>query len=851
MRFTHKTIKILSAVLLSAVCLSVQAQSGKLEKANRLFEEEAYPDAIRLYKKVLKKKPVMEAREHLAVSYEKTGQYGQAMEQYRKLVNLPAPKNIYYFDYGRLLKMNGRYEEAQDNFEKYRQTGENTVLAMKYKQSCDFAMDLMEDSLKYEIKPESYNKYSSDFGPEITSTGILFTSSRNRGFFSRVLNRRSNDYFYDLYFAESVMKGGKPTYKVKPVRGKVNTRFHEGPAVLDKEGSTMYFTRSNFLNGKRKTDGNGVNNLKIFSAKRVGKKWKEVEPLPFNSDEYSVGHPALTRDGNAMVFASDMPGGFGGSDLYVVRKEGDAWSQPENLGPVVNSLGDELFPSLTADGTLMFSSDGHPGMGGLDIFFVKREDSRWGEVRNAGYPLNGPADDFGTSMIAGKARGYMSSNRDGGEGRDDIYNFERQMTITGTIVAVADGEPMEGVEVSVMDDSGVPAKYTTDENGRFEVLGKYGKDYFFTANKPEYVEEKLRLPTRELSPLEDPEVRMEMERDLHFDIAGKVTDAKNGSGLNAAKIRLKKTTGSSRVGYADGTGQYEEPLDMQTEYTVFVGKEGYIPKIATVSTMGKSETELFRVDAELEKGRFILVEGQVVRKDNSAPLPDATVHTVDLNTRKEIQRVNTNKAGQFNIILDPGVEQMLLVSSKNDYFTARMEVPVLDSTTNDTTIYPTIELVPWEVGQVVKIIYYEYNKSNILNESSKDLFEIVYFLEDNPAASVELGSHTDSRGSASYNQELSQRRGDAAVGFIVDQGIEKSRIESKGYGESQLTNDCKDGAKCTDEAHGKNRRTEIKIIKIDDDKKEIGLPGSLKIDKSKIKELQITGKGKDKVKREN
>lgn len=831
------SVKTLSLIVLATCWFQIStAQNRSIEKGIALYNEQAYPMAIQYLTRGLKKLEDGNARSLLANSYEEIGNYSASEAEWKKLAEGNGAKPEWLFNYGRLLKMGGKYAMAKEYFEKYRQTGHGNVLAQRSKQSCDLAMDLMKDSTRYKISHEPFSGKASDMGPFITRTGVMFASTRPRGFCKRVLNMRNNDYFYDIYNADRSTKT-KNGWQTKPLKGKVNSRFHEGPAVLSNDGNTLYFTRSNYSGGKRKTNGNGVNTLQIYSAKRVGKKWKDVEVLSFCSPEYSTGHPALSADGLTMYFSSNRPGGFGGSDLYRVSKEGNGWGEPENLGPGVNSLGEDLFPTLAVDGSLLFSSDGHPGMGGLDIFIVSPENGRFGEVRNAGYPLNGPTDDFAVSLIKGKAKGFFSSDRKGGSGKDDIYSFERKMVVQGTVVDASNGKPLQGAVVELNDGVSTVTSATSDAQGKFQFPAEFGKEYMIIANAKDFLQGRVRLEADKLSPLADPKVEVKLEPDLYFEVFGKVVDAGESNPLSNTQLRMKKVSGSSKNAYSGQDGKYNQRLELETDYTVFYVKEGYVPQIKEISTVGKTKTERFEENITLQKGRYILLEGEVVKKDNQQPVPNAVVHSIDVKNRREIMTTHTNSVGQFNAILDPAIEQILLVSSDKEYFTARYEVPGLNASSNDTTIYPRIELVPWEVGQLVKIIYYDYNKSDITLVASKDLFEIVYFLKDNPEASVELGSHTDSRGSDSYNQNLSQGRSDAAVEFIVSQGIEQNRIAAKGYGESKLVNGCKDGVECTEEQHSENRRTEIRITEINNAAPK-ATPLNLFINKDRVKQLE-------------
>ena len=231
---------------------------------------------------------------------------------------------------------------------------------------------------------------------------------------------------------------------------------------------------------------------------------------------------------------------------------------------------------------------------------------------------------------------------------------------------------------------------------------------------------------------------------------------------------------------------------------------------------------MFIFNPKMEPGNYILVEGRTVAREDESPIPGVNVRTVDTENRVERKATRSRLDGKFWKVLDPTVE-MFVVGSKEGYFASRADLPAPDSTWQDTIAPITLYMVKYEVGALVKTIYYDYNKSDIRKLASKDLYEIVYFLQDNPDVSVELDSYTDSRGGDAYNKSLSQRRSDAAVNYIISRNIRKGRVVAKGLGETNLLNKCKDGVECTDEEHAVNRRTEIRVTDLDE-KKQIKEP---------------------------
>lgn len=800
---------LLLALLLMVGTFQVStAQNNRIKKADKLYEGLAYPAAIRLYKKGLKDEKNLRAMERLADSYKKIGETGNAEKVYAEITKMSSSAPINQFYYGQMLKSNGKYNEARNWFESYLQTGENPKRAATFIESCDYAMDLKKDSSRYEIQRESFNVSESDFGPVLHRRGLLYTSSRARGFGSRFINMRDREkYFYDIYNVER--NTSKKGYKVRPLKGKVNTKFHEGPGIFSPDGNTLYFTRSNFHKGDKGEDQRGITRLKIFSATQEKGKWKNVEELPFNDDKYSCGHPALSSDGTFMVFSSDIPGGFGGTDLYISRYDGAKWGIPTNLGSEINTLGDEQFPYLHPSGTLFFSSDGHAGMGGLDIYASNVNGDGWGTPKNAGYPMNSSKDDFGVAWNKGKPRGYFSSNR---TGNDDIYTFKRQMMVKGTVVDSRTGEPIEGARVSVLDASNKEQKFVTGEDGVFSYPADWGKEYLATVNRQDYIQTREKLSTKEVGQLDDLDVKLPMERDMIFTLSGNIKDAESGSPLEGATVRIIAFKDSRTS--ADASGNYFSELEENTEYTLVIRKPGYVPQLANVSTVGKKDPEDFIVNASLQKGRSMLVEGRTFVRETYAPLAAVNVRGVDLGSHRETKATASRTDGRFWMVLDP-TRDHYLIGSKQGYFAGRSVLPAASSFTGDTTVQVEIPMVPYEIGAVVKIIYYDYNQSNITNLASMNLYEIIYFLMDNPEASVDLSSFTDSRGGDGYNQKLSQRRSDAAVGYITDRGISSRRIKAKGMGETGLVNACGDNAKCSEEMHSLNRRTEIRVTELD------------------------------------
>ncbi len=798
---------VLALMAVAMLCSQLFAQTGALKKGDKLYEQMVYPGAIRQYERGLGQSQDLRAAERLADAYVQVSNFTMAEKWYAKVVTMKGAAPVNLMHYGMMLKTNGKYAEARDWFNKYLQTGENPSAAARLITSCDFAVEARKDSTRYQISPEPCNSKGSEFGPVLFQQGFMMVAEAHTGG-RRILNQRNNNSFYDVYYAER-NPSKKSGVKVKRLKGQVNRKYHEGPVALSKDQSKLYFTRSNYVKNRKGRNPMQQSKLKIFTADYSRGKWKHVESLAFNSENYGCGHPALSADGNTLVFSSDIPGGFGGTDLYVCQREGSTWGTPMNLGSAINTDGDEQFPYLHANGTLFFASTGHAGFGGFDIFAARKSGDRWSDVVNGGYGLNSAKDDFTITWLPGKSMGYFASNR---TGDDNIYMFKRQMRVNGVIVDRQTNQPISGATVSLLDASNQETKYVTDAQGRFSHQAEWGKEYLVTASKDQYLQLRERLNTNDVSPMEDLSKTLSMEHDLILSVSGQVTDAATKQPITDAQVRVVAT--DDRSFPTDGQGNYYAELESDQEYAVIVRKPGFIPQVFYFSTEGKRKSEEFKFNAPLIAGNAALVQGRTVENESRMPIAMVHVRAYSMLNQKETSAALSRKDGRFwEIIVDPKSDP-ILIGSKAGYFAARAEMPGLDSTSKDMLIDVTIGMVPYEIGALVKIIYYDYNKSDIRKLASRDLQEIVYFLEDNTEASVELRSYTDSRGGAPYNEQLSQRRADAAVGYISSQGISSKRLSSKGFGESNLVNKCADNVECTDEEHSANRRTEIRITKL-------------------------------------
>ncbi|MGL4598154.1 MAG: tetratricopeptide repeat protein, partial [Bacteroidia bacterium] len=419
----NKKINIL-LLLFALVVVPLTAQIGR---GHRYFADGKYALAIPAYEKGLRKKADPKAMENLANCYRISKNYPKAEEWYAKTIAAnPNASPQVHFHYGIVLRNNGKVVEAREQFKTYLGQAPNDRLAESPVRALDDMQVWSTQMPMYDVKNvQTLNSPQSDFSPAFLGNKLLFVSDRGE---TDLLNGENESNtaraFLSIYEAtkKSENEDSVTFAKVHKLPRKLNKEFHNGPVSITEDGQLMAFNR---VDGQLRLKAKKyVNRPKIFFCQRRGKGWGSPKPFQYNSNEYSVAHPSLSADGQVLYFSSDMPGGQGGKDIWMCKREGEGWSQPQNIGAPVNTPGDEVFPYMRKDGMLYFSSDGHPGLGGLDIFQCANEKGKWMEVVNQGMPLNSSTDDFGMVFNEDASRGYFSSDRSGGLGSDDIYSFK-------------------------------------------------------------------------------------------------------------------------------------------------------------------------------------------------------------------------------------------------------------------------------------------------------------------------------------------------------------------------------------------------------------------------------------------
>ena len=598
----HFTIYVLFLIIVSSLYSCKSAKLSDAEEKQRIGE---YYEAAAIYRKVYTKTSPKkrDLRGYIAYRMAECNRLinntGKATSAYMNAIRYDYPDSTVYLRMGQMLQKTGRYPEAIKNYDIYMENDPSNLLAINGIQGCELAPGWKKNPTRYEVRRmDKFNSRRGEFSPMLAGDKydqLYFASSRSKDKDAKVsaITGQNNN---NLFLVKQDEKGAW----LAPVEleDEVNTEYDEGTPSFSPDGNTMYYTYC-------AQDPEGPRTAEIYISTRSSAKWGKGTRATIVKDSVTaLGHPSISPDGKYLYFVSDAVGGFGGKDIFRARVAGNDFGPMENLGEEINTPGDEMFPYVRDSVTLYFASNGHPGMGGLDLFKATQDSTGKWKVENLGAPINSMADDFGITFAGKEERGFFCSNRNDARGYDHIYSFERP-TITIFI---------EGIVNDV----------------------------------DEY-------------PIEDATVR----------IVGK-------DGLNV-KVPVKK----------DGT--YRVELERDIRYVMMASARGYLNQNYELHTGPEEKNETYIVD----------------------------------------------------------------------FFLSPISKPV-----------------------VIDNIFYDFDKATLRPESKKALDEMIKMLNDNPNVTIELGAHTDRKGTDQYNERLAQRRAQSVVDYLIAGGIEAARLEAKGYGES-------------------------------------------------------------------
>lgn len=636
--------KSLTLLLAITTLIAVQAEKPIVKVGDWYYKQFDYKKAILFYEKALKKdEKNVYVLQKIADSYRLVNDWPKAETYYASLAQMENANSINKLYYAEALRANQKYPEAKVYYKQYQDVAPTDVSVKERLQGLDKVEELSQDHGFYDVKNlDKINSKYSDFGVDMfKDTGIYFCSNRFPDAYVVHKDVWTQGNFLQIYEAYKDDTASGNITKCNLMSGRtVNRKFHEGTSSYNDKMKEMYVDRSNY-NGKRAfTAADKTVKLKIYRIVWLpdANRWGDelVEAVPFNDKEYSVCHPSLSKDAKTIYFASDKPGGYGGVDIYMSMREiGGQWGTPINLGPKVNTSGDEMFPYIANDGTLYFASNGHLGLGGLDVFstsMVKTGNkmTNWTEPENLGYPINTNMDDFNYVIADDNKKGYFCSNRPGGQGDDDIYSFTKKgLILNGIVYDAATGLPIQDAQVVMKESDVEKGRLKSGKDGDFKFAAVPGTTYKFHATKPGYLPADLSFDVKEKPEL----VKIPMVAEGGINLEVTVLDKKTRDPLSEATVKLTNlTTNKEEPCTTNKDGKCFFSLEPNTNYRLSGSKETgdpdtkYLTVTATQSTVGKkAPTTLYNV-LELEKvkrGVAIKVENIYYDLDKWFIRPDA------------------------------------------------------------------------------------------------------------------------------------------------------------------------------------------------------------------------------------
>jgi outer membrane protein OmpA-like peptidoglycan-associated protein/tetratricopeptide (TPR) repeat protein len=490
-----KNFTILYITIISVFSLNSYSQQSKIATGDKNYDNYAYIDAIKTYERVAEKGYKSEDMfKKLGNSYYFNSEFDKAAKWYGELFAMNTEvEPEYYYRYAQSLKSTGDLTKANQMLDLFNQKSKKDTRGKLYESDRNYLDQIKANSGRYKIEDAGINSKYSDYGTSFYQNKIVFASARDTGNLGQRKHKWTGEYFTNLY--QSDVDSDFNPNAPKKFKSKINSKFHESTPVFTKDGKTVYFTRNNYIDGKKGKDENKITLIKIYKATLENDKWTNIMEVPFNSNNYSTAHPALSPDEKTLYFASDMPGTFGQSDIYKVAiNNNGGFGPPENLGPGINTEGKETFPFVTDENEIYFASDGHPGLGGLDVFAGKLNEKGVSNIQNVGADINSPKDDFAYIIDTKSRRGFFTSNKDGGQGSDDIYKFLETKPLVictqelyGTITDLATGAVLPNTKLTLYDNNFkiINTGYS-DQNGNYTFPVECGLTYNVRAEKEKY-----------------------------------------------------------------------------------------------------------------------------------------------------------------------------------------------------------------------------------------------------------------------------------------------------------------------------------------------------------------------------
>ncbi|MCU0431332.1 MAG: OmpA family protein [Cytophagaceae bacterium] len=815
--------------------LFLSAQSALISMGDKEYSKLRYSNAIQLYEEALRyDSSNMQVGKKLAISYHKILDSRNAERVFKKFMPELQNDTVAVLGLAESLAENGKYEESEQWYKRYAGLHQKDPRGKMYSDAYQNLNSFYKDSSEFKIYFLDINSNQSDFSPSFYNKGIVFPSSRQKEHGVRRVFSWNNTPFLELYYSDTakIMERlfrtdyGRDDYTkslyshsmadqklhsdetklssndsrtmgyyghsfindslnqasnaliVTRFNKKINTKYHEGPLCFTQQEDTVFFTRNNFYKGRYRKSNDGVNKLKIFQAVKSGDTWINEVQFPYNHKEYSIGHPSFDYATRRLYFSSDMPGGYGGTDLYYSELRHGKWEAPINLGNTINTPGNEMFPFTDQHGNLFFASNGHGGLGGLDIY--KATAGR--APVNMGFPVNSRKDDFGYIENSQGSVGYFSSNRKHGGYDDDIYMFFRLPSSLLYLHAYdkSPGDTLANARLEVFELGEDTLALNTNRYSKYQTFTlRPGKRYLLKATGNDTTTSAV-LEVTGTSKLEWHEALPLLPK------------PKSDSAV-AVNKEIEKNCSELRSKYSIANVYYDlDKFDLRNQ------DEG---KLVHLCSLLKANPDLEVLISSHTDSRQNFNYNQLLSEKRSQTC--AKYLEKSGIPAQQIQLQSFSESKPVNACLDnvPCLEAMHQLNRRSEFVILKNKVDLLKDC--------RVASKPLQIRN----IYFDLNKDNITAESAMTLDSLVAILKENPTVKLAISSYTDSRASSSYNQELSKRRMRNSVMYLTAHGIPLSQIASQQYfGETRLVNDCNDERDCLESQHKSNRRTEFVIV---------------------------------------
>ncbi|MFN8115822.1 MAG: OmpA family protein [Bacteroidia bacterium] len=587
-----------SIILFSIICLiqlSSHAQTAAVNSANKLYFKKLYVQAIPKYESVLRKDSSnADVLVNLGDCYRLTNNNKGQLICYGKLIKTGKAEDIHKLYYGQALMEAGKYDDAKRYMDEFKADGRGEAFSKGISNLQKFS----KNADAYAITEFQYNSNYDDFGATaFLGDKIVFTSTRTKSTWITKRHGWTGNSYCHMYLTEKDAFGQYDTPAM--FIAEYSTKYNDGPFCTSKDGQTIFFTRNGTTKKEQSLDGS--QKLKIFQANIIKDDLQSLMSMKFNSNEYNCAHPSISADGKTLYFSSDMGGGQGGMDIWYCKLDASgSWGNPVNMGDKVNTKGNELFPSITEDNLLYFASNGHEGLGGLDVFETKIKDDKAGKIYNMGKPVNSEHDDFAYNVYAEGKKAFLSSNRKTGGMNDDIYNVDILRKVArGKVVnfIVKNKETQEVLPLTTIKLN--TDSFSTNEKGEFQFVLEEDVNYKLLVKKEKFFDMEDSLSTKTTPEGDEFTKTIELEKDPNLSLLAGIYDAKTGAGIEGVKIKIKDLAVSNdfELIQTEKNGEYRKPLKGKRIgdkllYLVTIEKEGYVTKTTNFTYEIKKEGEI-------------------------------------------------------------------------------------------------------------------------------------------------------------------------------------------------------------------------------------------------------------------